>query len=217
MKTSKSFTRKQLAELEAIAALPDDAIDTSDAPEVLDWSGAERGLFYRPYKKQITLRLDADLLGWFKSHTKSAKGYQTRINHALREYVRMQEKRSMEQGGTATQPPGYKAAAAEWLQSVTNFAQSFENADVTTLMKTVHEVMESQKSIVSKQLLALTCRHLEETERLVSESTSEISNEIREAVAMQFADTMKNLDEQLVATLTALQSRKAQKEYSEQE
>jgi hypothetical protein len=34
--------------------LPDDAIDTTDAPEVLDWSGAKRGLFYRPVKQQLT-------------------------------------------------------------------------------------------------------------------------------------------------------------------
>ena len=79
--------REQLAELEA---LPDSAIDTSDAPELLDWSGAKRGLFYRPVKQQLTLRLDADVIAWFKSHAKSSEGYQTRINRALREYVQGQ-------------------------------------------------------------------------------------------------------------------------------
>src|SRR6266536_1622021 len=77
---SKPLTAKQLAELKSLAALPDDAIDTSDAPEVLAWSGAKRGLFYRPVKQQLTLRLDADVIAWFKSHTKSNEGYQTRIN-----------------------------------------------------------------------------------------------------------------------------------------
>ena len=85
--TSKRLTPKQREELKALAALPDDAIDTSDAPEILDWSGAKRGLFYRPVKQQITLRLDADVVAWFKRHTKSNEGYQTRINRALREYV----------------------------------------------------------------------------------------------------------------------------------
>jgi uncharacterized protein (DUF4415 family) len=80
--TSKRLTREQLAELKALAALPDSAIDRSDAPEVLDWSGAKRGLFYRPVKKQLTLRLDADVVAWFKRHTSSAEGYQTRINRA---------------------------------------------------------------------------------------------------------------------------------------
>jgi uncharacterized protein (DUF4415 family) len=92
--TSKRLTRGQRAELRSLAALPDDAIDTSDAPELLDWSGATRGLFYRPVKQQLTLRLDADVVAWFKSHTRSNEGYQTRINRALREYVQGQTSRS---------------------------------------------------------------------------------------------------------------------------
>ena len=42
------LTPEQQAELEALSALPDEEIDTQDIPEVLDWSGAKRGLFYRP-------------------------------------------------------------------------------------------------------------------------------------------------------------------------
>src|SRR5258708_2887768 len=85
--TSKRLTREQLAELKSLAALPDSAIDTSDAPELLDWSDAKRGLFYRPVKQQLTLRLDADVLAWFQSHTTSHEGYQTRLHRALRRYV----------------------------------------------------------------------------------------------------------------------------------
>ncbi len=88
--TSKRLTPAQRAELKSLAALPDDAIDTSEAAELLDWSGAKRGLFYRPVKQQLTLRLDADVLAWFKSHATSSEGYQTRINRALREYVQGQ-------------------------------------------------------------------------------------------------------------------------------
>jgi len=91
--TSRQLTRKQLAELRSLAGLPEDAIDTSDAPETLDWSGAERGLFYRPVKRQLTLRLDADVIAWFKKHTRPDEGYQTRINRALREYVERQARR----------------------------------------------------------------------------------------------------------------------------
>ena len=91
---SKQLTRKQRAELKSLAALREDAIDTSDAPELLDWSGAKRGLFYRPVKHQLTLRLDADVVAWFKNHTTSNEGYQTRINRALREYVQEQARRS---------------------------------------------------------------------------------------------------------------------------
>ena len=85
--TSKSLTREQLAELKSLAVLPDDAIDTSDAPELLDWSDARRGLFYRPVKQQITLRIDAEIIEWFRSRARRGEGYQTNINRALREYI----------------------------------------------------------------------------------------------------------------------------------
>jgi uncharacterized protein (DUF4415 family) len=79
------------AEIDALAALPEDQINTEDIPEVRDWSGAKRGLFYRPIKRQITLRLDADLIDWFKTHHGQGEGYQTSINRALWEYVAQRE------------------------------------------------------------------------------------------------------------------------------
>jgi len=39
---------------------------------------------YRPVKKPVTLRLDADLLAWFQQ---DGRGYQTRINQALRQVM----------------------------------------------------------------------------------------------------------------------------------
>ncbi len=84
---SKSLTAEQKTQLAALEKLSDAAINTRDIPEQLDWSGARRGVFYRPTKQQLTLRLDADVIAWFRSHTKSDEGYQTRINRALREYV----------------------------------------------------------------------------------------------------------------------------------
>ena len=88
------FTKEELAELEALEALPDDQIDTSDIPETLDWSGAKRGLFYRPVKQQITLRLDADVVAWFKQQAPGGRGYQTDINRALRSHVQQAERQS---------------------------------------------------------------------------------------------------------------------------
>lgn len=90
---SRPLTRKELAELKSLAKLPDDAIDTSDAPELPDWSGAKRGLFYRPVKQQLTLRLDADVIAWFRRHAGPVEGYQTRINRVLRSYVEGQAQR----------------------------------------------------------------------------------------------------------------------------
>ncbi len=84
---SKTLTPERAAELKALAALPEQEINTRDIPEQVDWSGAKRGLFYRPVKQQLTLRLDADLVAWFKAHSPEGKGYQTIINSALREYV----------------------------------------------------------------------------------------------------------------------------------
>lgn len=85
--TSNKLTPAQQAQLDALADLPDEQIDTQDIPELPDWSGKKRGLFYRPVKQQVTLRLDADLIAWFKSRVSEDEGYQTYINRALREYV----------------------------------------------------------------------------------------------------------------------------------
>ena len=81
------LTEYQRAELRALEDLPDDRIDTTDAPELLDWSDARRGVFYRPVKQQITLRLDADVVAWFKARAEGGRGYQTDMNRVLREHA----------------------------------------------------------------------------------------------------------------------------------
>ena len=64
------------AELEAsIATDPDEAHE-------VDWTQAALGMPAR--KQDIHIRLDADVLGWFKG---TGKGYQTRINDVLRAFV----------------------------------------------------------------------------------------------------------------------------------
>lgn len=73
-----------LRQLAALDDLKDEDIDLSDIPETKGWPKGERGKFYRPKKEQITLRLDADILAWFKQQTDGGKGYQSRINAALR-------------------------------------------------------------------------------------------------------------------------------------
>lgn len=92
--TSKALTKEQKAEIQALAALPDEQIDTSDIPEILEWSGAKRGLLYRPVKQQITLRLDADVIAWFRANAPGGRGYQTEINRVLREHARRAVKRA---------------------------------------------------------------------------------------------------------------------------
>ena len=89
---SKPLTAAQQTELAALEALSEAQINTKDMPEQRDWIGAKRGLFYRPIKKQLTLRLDADLIDWFKTHSPNGEGYQTKINKALREFVAGRER-----------------------------------------------------------------------------------------------------------------------------
>ena len=83
IKTLKA-TKSRAAELARLAAMPDRDIDTSGIPETLGWSKAVVGKFYRPVKTQVTLRIDADVLHWFKTH--SGK-YQSAVNAVLREHV----------------------------------------------------------------------------------------------------------------------------------
>jgi uncharacterized protein (DUF4415 family) len=75
-------------ELDALANLPDDTIDTDDIPEapLSHMMKGERGRFFRPVKTPVTIRLDADLLEWYKAHAEHGR-YQTEINRALRLYM----------------------------------------------------------------------------------------------------------------------------------
>jgi uncharacterized protein (DUF4415 family) len=74
----------QKAELEALAAIPDEQIDTSDIPPLSEafWKNVVRNPFYRPVKQQVTVRVDADALAWLRS---TGRGYQSRLNDILRE------------------------------------------------------------------------------------------------------------------------------------
>ena len=56
-------------------------IDYSDIPPLGDEFFSKVTTAWPPAKKQLTIRLDADVLAWFKSH---GRGYQTRINRILR-------------------------------------------------------------------------------------------------------------------------------------
>jgi uncharacterized protein (DUF4415 family) len=71
-------------EWEYLVNMPDEEIDFSDIPETTEamWKNAVVGKFYRPIKKQVTVRIDADILAWLQS---AGTGYQTRLNQLLRE------------------------------------------------------------------------------------------------------------------------------------
>ncbi len=69
--------------------MPDASIDTSDMPELGD-DFFQRAELRSPPKQAVTMRLDADVLAWFKDQ---GQGYQTRINKLLRAYMQAQQKR----------------------------------------------------------------------------------------------------------------------------
>lgn len=91
--SGRVLSPRQKKELAALAALPDDQIDTSDIPELPPgaWKDAVRGRFYRPVKQAVSMRLDADVVAWLK---KRGKGYQTRANSILRQSMLADSKRA---------------------------------------------------------------------------------------------------------------------------
>ena len=90
-KNPKPLSAVQRKRLAAVAAMPDTAIDYSDIPKqsrAVKWS-RPGALVPSENKQQVTLRLDADVLSFFKA---TGKRYQSRINAALREYVKAHAK-----------------------------------------------------------------------------------------------------------------------------
>ena len=83
-----SISRDSLTDWRRVDALGDEDIDLSDAPEITPEMFAKavvrRGLQPPPIKQQITIRLDYDVLKWFREQ---GEGYQTRINSLLRAYM----------------------------------------------------------------------------------------------------------------------------------
>ncbi len=82
------ITDEQKARLKALAAMPDDRIDYSDIPSRPDavWI---RAVDFPHGKKQISLRIDEDVLDFFRN---TGRRYQTRINAVLRSYVEAHRK-----------------------------------------------------------------------------------------------------------------------------
>jgi len=77
-------TKADIAELKALAEMPDSEIDYSDLPPLDDefFRNAIPNPFYKPIKQAKTLRIDKDVLNWFM---RKGKGYQAKINQALRD------------------------------------------------------------------------------------------------------------------------------------
>ena len=92
MQDRDSLPAELREELDALEAGRPHRAAAADMPK-RSFAGVERGRFYRPIKKSLSIRLDADVLDHFVSQ---GAGYQTRINAALR--------RVMEQAVAGSKP-----------------------------------------------------------------------------------------------------------------
>jgi uncharacterized protein (DUF4415 family) len=81
--TKRAKARRNVTKIEASAG-------SRRRPRYLpeEWAG-----MYKPVKKPVTLRLDADVLAWFQ---RAGRGYQTRINRALRKVMIEERKKARE-------------------------------------------------------------------------------------------------------------------------
>lgn len=84
----RPISNKSETDWQRLDAMSDEDIDLSDCPEVTPEMFAKavvrQGLPIDKNKTQVTLRIDSDVLEWFKSQ---GRGYQTRINSLLRAYM----------------------------------------------------------------------------------------------------------------------------------
>jgi uncharacterized protein (DUF4415 family) len=84
----KSTSRKSETDWKRINAMKDEDIDFSDIPEITPEMFARavvrRNFKPIPRKKQLTLRVDSDVVEWYQQQ---GPGYQTRINSLLRAYM----------------------------------------------------------------------------------------------------------------------------------
>lgn len=82
----KHLTQDDITALKALAETP---VDTSDIPELTKDDFLQ---MYRPIKKPLSIRIDADILAWLKSY---GKGYQSRINAILRKEMMTEKPESV--------------------------------------------------------------------------------------------------------------------------
>jgi uncharacterized protein (DUF4415 family) len=95
---NKRIIKNSATDWARIDAMRDEDIDLSDSPELTPEMFAKavvrRGVQHRPKKVQLTLRLEEDVLAWFRAR---GRGYQTQINDLLRAYMEAHEQESSSQ------------------------------------------------------------------------------------------------------------------------
>ncbi len=86
--SNESISSNSQTDWQRLDSISDEGIDLSDCPEITPELFAKavvkQGLPIVKNKAQVTLRIDSDVLEWFKSQ---GRGYQTQINALLRAYM----------------------------------------------------------------------------------------------------------------------------------
>jgi uncharacterized protein (DUF4415 family) len=84
----KATLKKSGSNWKRLSSMASNAVDTSDMPEISPEQFASavvrRGLKPSAAKVQLTIRVDRDVLEWYRQ---KGRGYQTRINQLLRAYM----------------------------------------------------------------------------------------------------------------------------------
>ena len=81
----QNMRKKSKTDWDRIKAMRDRDIDYSDIPQ-LDDNFIANAIIWKPRKKQLTIRIDADVYDFFKS---LGTKYQTRMNAVLRRYMEL--------------------------------------------------------------------------------------------------------------------------------
>lgn len=87
--SAKSMKKQSRTDWTKVKAMKDSDIDFSDIPE-LDKEFFAKATLWTGNKKQLTIRLDPDVVDFFK---KQGRGYQSSMNVVLRRYMELQLRR----------------------------------------------------------------------------------------------------------------------------
>lgn len=88
MASDRKLTDNQMQQLRALEGREPDTQDIPEAPAA-NWQHAQRGVFWKPRKEAISLRVDRDVLDWLRGQ---GPGYQTTINRILRERMQAEHR-----------------------------------------------------------------------------------------------------------------------------
>jgi uncharacterized protein (DUF4415 family) len=113
MPAKKPTLKSDLARVDAMR--DEDIVYDDDSPDMGDnedfWDAGFRG-FPPPKKQPLSLRVDEDVIAWFKERT-GDRGYQTLMNFALRVYMGRTQRLERERDRTPVTPKGRYATNAE--------------------------------------------------------------------------------------------------------